>query len=250
MPATLIPPSPARRSAAKQGRSKRLRMTPKKIAFRRKVLPIGHQPKLTMKKSRFTAGTFNSQATRTLIQLDDLTNVPRGIDINERARDVVNYSGFKIDLVIQSLQDNLPLMFRWAVVAPRNSEVITTTDFFRNPGGGARSENFDANRTYIEFTTNPINSDEYTILYDSHMMLGAFSGPAISEHHHNNYRHISQWVPLKRQLRYSGSGGASSVEPLFVVCWCDRFGADGGTLALANQINVETRVVRYFQDVL
>lgn len=222
----------------------------KTLARRKK---IGDDPGIENAK-RFT--TFDTDpanlAIRTLYSRE-LTDIPHATvnnAIDERQRDLITISGFKIAF---ECANNLaaPLHLNVAVVCPKDG-TVTEADFFRGTGD-TRAIAFATTLSSLDFSTRHINADKYTVLYRRSFVLGPESHAVAAQGGYSqgnaipNFLSHQFWVPLRRQLRYTNAG-LNANDRVYYVWWCDNWLNPGGTAVQASAIAMAERVVTFFRE--
>jgi len=180
----------------------------------------------------------------------DLTSLAQGPALNQRLRQHVKMTGWKICMEVRCTL-NTPIYLNCAVLSPKQTgnDSIDPTGFFRN-NSDARSMDFSINRTGLEMHCAPINSDDYTILKHKRYVLNTVNQPTSSwsKQSGSSWINIDWWVPLRRQVRYlSGESSTPTDGRVFHVFWFDVWGNPAGTAA-ANVAAVSTKVLSYYRE--
>lgn len=187
---------------------------------------------------------------KTLYKLD-LTQVAQGINIDQRARQHMNVSGFKIFMEIYNTTD-VPLYFNCAILAPKfiTNADIDTVNFFRN-NTDARSMDFNSFRSGLEMGTCNVNTDDYTILKHKRYILTTPNNSVQGEYcrqYGSSFKLIKWWIPLKRQVRYlPGESSTATDGRVFHVFWLSQFLGSGGATPQTVAIS-SARVITYFRE--
>lgn len=223
-------------------------------AYRRRRKGIGNigKPRGTSTSKRIQITNTNAYAnTRTLYDTE-LTEIDKGSTdrIDQRIRDMSYISGFKI--CIEALNKTSdPIYLNVAVVHDKRSNDTSTllgsADFFRGMGS-SRAREFGIALTANEFHCLPLNVDRFTVLYHSRSTLAPkFSGTTgdFVNNRGKNYINIDKWVKLKRQIRYESNNAQSKV---WLIWWCDKWGAPAMTPVANDVIDFNHRVVTYFRE--
>jgi len=182
-------------------------------------------------------------STRTLYK-KNLTEIPLNTttnDIHKRNRHVTFISGFKCCLEITNLA-SVPMYFNYAILAPKNGDTISTTDFFRG-NNADHAVDFDFQLSSNDFHCRPLNTDELVVLKHKRYLLAKSEGEAAR----STYINLDFYVPLKRQVRYENTSTTPSTGAVFACFWCDKFQVDGGTISTAATVNVTERYITYFK---
>lgn len=217
--------------------------------------PLGYGNAKTTVVGGWSDTTVN---TRTLYA-NELTQITRGPNINERTRDVVNLLGFSIKMHFTG-RFTVPLYFNIAIIAPKSPDrsiapwntspgsATTLADFFRNHGN-VRGHAFDTNRTPIQFHNLPINTDEYEVFTRRKFYLfpnsGAGGYPVGSR---VNFTKKNFYVKIKRQMRYDSISSSSCQTPIFIVWWCDRLDLAAGGLVENDVAWSQMYAVAFFKE--
>jgi len=185
-------------------------------------------------------------ATRTLY-FSALTTIPEGgTGSTDRRKDTVNLRGFLIQLNVTSNQTN-PIVYNWALVAPKDrNNGITTTNFFRSYGA-QRGENFDGTTlSSIDFKHRPINTDLYNILAHKRISLAKNAG---STDGNRGFCINKKWyIPLKKQVRFEIQGDELSLDNIYWIVWCDINNSIIGTGVTNAVVSNISNLVTYFRN--
>jgi len=186
-------------------------------------------------------------ATRTLYS-EPLLQIPKGTQIDDRTRDVINFRGVKIcaSIVNKSTTGNGEKMFwNMAVISPKaenHTAGVSTTSFFRG-NGATRTVDFSTALTAIDFRCLPINTDNWIILKHKRMTLAPFSSTEGL-----NGRVVEFYLPLKRQIRYENAGSNPAGKEVFLVWWLDKQDTAGGTALTGNVADWQLKINRFFRE--
>lgn len=210
--------------------------------------------------------------TRTLYSRD-LTYVDKGDSINDRERDIIACKGFNIVMNLQSRTElaGRKCFFHWAVISPRQlgpgsapsssqTGAVTKSEFFRSYGP-TREEDFDpATLSSIEFNTNPINADAYTVLTRGRALLepedSSYNGTGTVGilRRPGSTTQISRYVKLNRQVRYTDKGVSSPAATegrCFLVYWCELHNGVGvASDPIQNVFALDLRCTTFFNDIV
>lgn len=192
---------------------------------------------------------FAARDTRTLYKTNLTTSDVQGDNRNQRERGVVNFRGFRICLALYNAR-TVPIYFNLAVVSPKNSEDVTTANFFRS-STSERGVDFANGRNSLEFHCLPLNSDKFVILRHKRYRIspqGTGTG-AFTDHSGRNYKNIDWYVPLKRQLRFDTTADTSPINgTVWLIMWADDYDAIFSSVPVANAYYVMERHLNYFRD--
>ena len=195
---------------------------------------------------------LTNQATRTLYSFP-LCNIPKGDEMNQRERSMLNLRGFKICMEWKNdLQE--PLYINLCVLCPKaanDTQAIPGPNFFRNQDNNdSRGTDFTNALNSNEFHCLPINTDLYTVLRHKRYRLipGSQSDPTTNSASGLSYMRTDWWVPVKRQLRFDTPNSAPTDGQCFLVYWADEFGATGGSPPVTNAMKVSKRTITYFRE--
>lgn len=202
-------------------------------------------------------GIDTEYSPRTLIW-NELTKIPQktttagenGIDYRERQ--LINCVGFQLRIFVKHTNVNAAVVCRMAVVSPTDKNTIGPTNFFQGYGP-SRGKDFAAAPSH-EFTDTPINPDTYTVLWQKKFTLapctdGASSIYGITDRHLPSYHKFTQWVPLKRQLRYDSEAETSCADAIYLVAWFEGEGSSStGSDAAALSIRYKRASIAYWHN--
>jgi len=188
--------------------------------------------------------------TRTLhiINCTDMAHTSAN-EINARNRNLVNVRGIKICAEVNN-QLNEPLYLNMALLSVKNGNVVSNVDFFRSPDASqTRSRNFANTLTSMDFHCLPLNSDQFTILkHKRYRLNGKETNNDYVANNGNTFMNIDWYKPIKRQIRFDENAQTLAETPIYLVYWCDRFGALTGTVSQANAMRFTWRVLTYFKE--
>lgn len=180
----------------------------------------------------------------------DLTSIPHTIDnaINGRQRHMVNFRGIKVCMEVRN-NLTVPLYFNVAILHTKENTFPGTTKFFRG-SYASRTEDFSTTLSALEFHCLPINSDIFTIVSHKRYRLAPANGSAdYNSGASNSFINISKYHKIKRQLRWANNGDLGPEGGgIWMVYWCDAYGAAGGTATTANAATIGEHVVSYFKE--
>jgi len=218
------------------------------VAARKK---IGFAPGTTTTRFARQFATFDTTVNdRTLFSVD-VTDIPRGINITERIRDVVEFRGIRLCYRIRNLDGNGNMYHHWALISPKTDAVgVSTNNFFRSdaPQTTGRGRDFDNTLDAHEFHCLPINPDKWNIIRHRKYTLGTITASSSIARTNDSWREIREWIPIKRQLRYDDDNVANTCStPIFFVHWSARWNSPGGTAPTA-VVNTSYRIHAYFNN--
>jgi hypothetical protein len=194
---------------------------------------VGYSPGT---KTSFSAITVNKWATATgvinrrTLAAEAVTSLARqttGNEINLRERDMINCKGFSLRFYISNNSPSVNYTIRMALVYDKNKTTWTDTDFFRGYGD-SRTLDFDGSAAGgldpCQLLVNPINRDKYAVLWERKINLGPDSDTTDNtdfSRTKDNSLAFNTFVPINRQLRYTGTGATSCADNIFLVAWID-----------------------------
>jgi hypothetical protein len=178
-----------------------------------------------------------------------LTDCDKGDNINQRTRNLINCRGFKVCMEMRNRSKNR-MYCNIAVLSPKVDQTIETTDFFKGTGT-TRGNTFSDARSSIELHCSAINTDRYNIL--KHKRFTFAPNPNEADVYNPNQgstsRNINMYIPLKRQLRFEGTGAQPVDGQVYLVYWFDKFLRKAGDVAgTADDVTVQATNRMYFHD--
>lgn len=200
------------------------------------------------KRSVQATSDYVTNNSRTLYTIE-LTQIPKGDNIDERETNIVNCRGFKINMFMANTSF-VPLYVNVAVLSNKFSGVAppATVSFFRSSGIN-RGLDFSNLRTAMEFHSLPINTDAYSVLRHKRYRLTEKGGSNFKSNRGASYKNIRMWIKLKRQLRFElPTDESPSNGRVYLVYWCDQVDANGASTPITNVLGVQERHVCYFKD--
>lgn len=112
---------------------------------------------------------------------------------------------------------------RVALVSPTDKNEINNVEWFRGYGD-RRTIDFSSTEDSSVLLFNPINRDNYVVLWEKKIHLGSRTVTAstiTTDRNRPNYQSFSTYVPLNRQIRYDGPSQNQCSESVFLVMWYD-----------------------------
>lgn len=206
-----------------------------------------------------TISSSGNTASR-FLNIYDLTKIPKTTDndVNYRQRNVINLIGWKIYFQIQN-KTIFPMYLNWAICAARNDNVDYTdpankatleAGFFSAPYNPDKNVPFDFALNSMQLYKYPINPDNLVVLKHKRYEIGGqYSGAAtVDVNYKNNTRTMSKFYRLKRQLRYTGDGGETCMNRVFLMWWYDLAGTPQTDSGEANAAHITQEVHAYFRE--
>jgi len=200
----------------------------------------------------------NPRADKTLYN-EQLTNIPKqsGTGTNDfyvRTGDLVTIKGFKLHIMVQN-RVSVPITFNWAILQPRNSQVITDNNFFRSDGnpfvteGASRGVDFIETMSYFDMATKKINTDGYKIIKHEKFNILGRSNVEWGVDPSKCWHKIERWIPINRNFRYD-DGTTQCTTPLYVVFWAVRLDTLSTTAASPLTYNLNGKCTAFFTNPL
>lgn len=201
-------------------------------------------------KTRTTHAEDTSAIARRILYIREVTDIPFGTAVNERARDTIMIKGFKLRFHVKvPAAVTIPYIFRMAIISAKNN-TVATTNFFKGYDAD-HGLTFDSTRLGLELTTSQINPREYTTLWQGKIRLSPGNQNA-SPAPYNKWKDVamvSKYIPLNRILQFDNSGaGSPDSDRCFLVYWLDDPLSPTGTTTLTDQALIQNTVVCYFKD--
>lgn len=187
--------------------------------------------------------------TRVFYQ-QELLNLARGTDTNQRLRDIINFRGIKICMNFNSLTNMRTLFLNVAVVSPRDRQTggtLPLDEWFRGNEGGAgtRGQPFSDALSAIQFHCLPINTDRYNV----HKHIRRKILPEQNTSGTRGNRTIMFYQKLNRQIRYADVDGTDNpIRNMFLVWWIDEDNAEADSAPVLNACDLQLHLVRYFRE--
>lgn len=219
---------------------------------------IGDNPRASVstKKQLIQDTDLQLIDTRTLYDVE-LTDTTRDTTtLWGRERDTANISGWKICMEFASNAVD-PLYFHVAIIAPKDDPNIVTGQFFRSPGSSdQRAIDFSTTLNSLNFHCYSINTDRYTVLKHRKYKIipstyGAAQLSGAVDNSGHSYGNLEWWVPLNRKITYrepNAPATSKSNNKVFMVWWCDLFGATSNSAVRPSSMSLSQHVEVYFRD--
>lgn len=172
-------------------------------------------------------------------------------DLFRRERDVINFSGFKINFNWRNnLNENIYLNF--AIVHPHDETLPVGSGFFRNPGNGtdSRETNWVGTLSGLALHKTKINTDRYDVLYHRRVTIGPVTNALGIHPDRPNWTTLSKYFRIKRQLRFASGTDTNPEEGrLFGIVWCTVMGSPSTASSIANAVSQDHLITRYYREV-
>lgn len=185
-----------------------------------------------------------------LTNIDRVSNVAGGLDIDNRLHDKIMVHGFAINLIIKQLKTTHTFI-NVAVVQTKRSGVIGGLDagldllsnLFLAPGA-ERGQDFTGTLDPLLMFSYNINPDEYTVIHESRHMIGAVTTeePNKGSTGLPCMKKVEIYVPMKKEITYPG-GSAVAVNPVYLLYWVCGV-AD--TASVAGSVHLQSRATTYW----
>lgn len=208
---------------------------------KRRIVEVGRAENDTqLTKNR----TFKDNIQYNMWELfeDELTFIPQGVGMSERRRACVECVGIEVETYWRTVTQNyggpgvlaLPsdiYLCNLAIIAPiaRDDGGIVNTEFFRARNNlDERNVDFSTTLGSIDLHNSPINSDRYHVLKHLRFELDTFQAQSGKFN-----KRCSFYLPINRQLRYSGNNGFDCLDRIYMVWWvCRGFSSSGVSLGV------------------
>lgn len=195
--------------------------TSKRIKYRQARRQVGQRiTRRTTCKKRLVTQNQNVDRFNKILYFSLLTQVEKGDDIDNRQRNLINLSGFNINMQVRNNR-NLPCWFNVAVIHDKTDSeaALDNVGFFR---GYEDQRGLDFSTALLPSSYQwAINDDKYAVLFRKTYRLGmANNSTNYQEERTNSYREIKLWVPCKRQLRFNADSDVIPTQGrVYFVYW-------------------------------
>lgn len=202
-------------------------------------------------------------------------------DINERAQDhrlksIINVRGFRICMTMANKISGRPVQVNMALITPKKNGKLynqlhanqdgnnhtedTVEDFFRNPDGNKRSEDFKPTLSALQLHCLPINTDHINVLFHKKFTLAPKDeANGMSAEGSKSYKQLQFYVPMRRQIRFDDEDPSNDVADLdyahmaqsevYLVYWFSRLLTTASS-GYSNVVEVQREFVTYFRESL
>lgn len=253
--------APIRRTRKKRRtRSKRA-----KPSFKSRALQVlNEQNNSTVKYHAFFSTAQFQIPTKTL-WYQELSQIPRQSTtvpnaINRRERDIIHVCGARIRMTFRN-EILTPLVVNVAIVIPNKVETLNTaslnTQFFRSCGVVASDLTVDRNISFddytalsgIQYNTLPINTDRHSVVWHARFKLGVINtNGGFSSGELKNYRSISRYVRINKNLAYNAEASTTASERLLLLVWTSSiFEVNGNPVDNALEFQANNSLI--FRDI-
>lgn len=217
---------------------------------------IGMNPRSSGAKKDGQLNTALTNYSDCAINLIEVTNIDKTTTnaINQRQGNACYFSGIKLHMRLYNnyisggSEPLKPLKFHIAVVSPVRGKVISDDGWFRD-FFTSRDKNFTTTLDDIEYD-DPVNSDKYLVHWRRSMLVG----PPTRQSNNTDwvggpsYKEMTQWIPVKRNIRFNDDSTEECETPVFVVWWAKVAGNGPGQVL--NAYKASMRIVSYFHESL
>jgi len=189
-------------------------------------------------------------------QIARVDNSTDGLAINRRVVDRIKLHGLAVYLhalneLVQHTFLNVAVVTtkRTDTISNLNTGLGTLANFFASTGVD-RGEDFNAGLTPLQYFTNPINPDEFTVHHHSRHMLGA-KGPTGNVYRGSTgapvFKKVEIYVPTNIEVSYL-SNTDQSVNKTYLLWWCTGHAEGVAGQSVADTITAQSRVVAYWSQ--
>ena len=191
---------------------------------------FGFSPGSQLTRRHLAVETYNYSLNTRVLNVNDLTQIAQGPNLNQREYDMIYVSGYKISMQLRSGRPD-PSMFHVALIAPREyCGVAETPNFQENFFRGfeqTRGIDFSTALASQQFHEYPINSDKFHIFWHKRFVIGPEDTTSPVEEYNvgvsKNWKWIKKYVPIKRQIRFENGTAGSATNRIYLVQWGDLF---------------------------
>lgn len=234
--------------------TKRARITPTK-----RIYEYGDHPKRRGDAKTAVLGSngFLNYNTHTLYPINLSVFPERHTDLNSglhfRERDTIIHKGSRVEIYCKNNTDK-PIYCNIAIVHPKEGNVISVTEWFRNESGissTTRGKDFNTSTDSLTLHRNPINTDKYQVL--SHWRFKLQPNAATAGYNTDKLctKNIKRWYRLNRRLTFAQ---ATDTIPnngvLIMALWFSVAGAASVVTPTTNAVSLQHRTVNYFRDAI
>lgn len=228
----------------------------------RRVRRVGLPTGIGSAKRALVANTVDLPYNTRTLYSRDITSIDKTTtnDINDRQRDVIKVSGFKIECNFRgSASATEPHIVHFAVIAPlatlANDSVpvgsvnaVPDTNFFRG-NGASRAINFAITLSSMQMHSLNINADNYVVLKRWRKTIG--EADSTTGKGPGQYKKLRAYVKLNRQVRYDTENYTANATQgrVFLVWWLDTY-VGGVGAPVSNQLVMDQHIVTYFREPL
>lgn len=213
--------------------------------------PFGSSTAKRDSASASTATQSNASRPDRLLNTTALTFPSEGSGANQRERNVMRLSGFKICIEFQAgsslriggANRDRQVTINVALLSQKfaaSDASFDNTHFFRSNAGDNRAIDFDVVSRSIDFACLPINTDKYNVHMHHRTHI---AGEAIE--HSPTVRRVMKYVPIKRQIRFDNTNRPSTQ---FFVVWWVALAGEHTTTSSSDIVNCQWDYVTYFRD--
>lgn len=264
---TIMPVRRRSRSVRRMRRRVRGRVSKRK-SFKRTALRRTANPlRITPKAKRCTVyvqSTADLQPCNNLIPIR-LTGITQGDGINERERQSITVSGFRLRFFFKNalnrsgeggasdpaVGSEVPIKINMALIwqDQRTDNYAGAAVFFRTGANNQYAAFGDGTLNGLDRATLPMNVDQDAVLWHTRFGLGVHTtGQDYSAGSINNYRSLSRYIKIKRRVEYFGAAPTQSEGNFFLLIWAEGmdFGASGSEVA--NGFRYVARIEMFFRD--
>lgn len=249
----MVTPSPRPRQ-----RTRRTGVTTTALVSQRRLRHLGHRVGTGTTKIS-TVNIPTQDQVSGLYQVGDfcqISEVDQGnAQLNRRERDIIDLKAIKYSYRFQN-RGLSPLMVNTALLVAYDSGGAGSGGFFRTGQAGQRGVDFDFNLSATDIHTLPVNTSKYDVLHRESFILGPngqtnqIDGGTRFNDATPNWKLISKYMPVNRQIRYQDNG--SPETRIVLVIWAVHMDHTPGTPFVGGtaRFSYEGRNDSYFHDVL
>jgi len=221
----------------------------------RHVDTVLHQSKCTLQEN----SGVETLPTKTIANLL-ITQIPiAGLQNAAREGLMIYLKGWRLRMTFRNNDEN-PKWVHCAIVNPKDPfpNVATQqnqwngTNFFRTIGNPTRSSDSGLLLNGLEWATNPINTDEYNVLWHMRFRLGPrfaqTTQPFTTGTGAPNYRTLNRFIKCGKKISYVDDRIDRCHQPFYFLTWATSLEEAVGEPAAGSAIVIQNNIVTYFSD--
>jgi len=192
-----------------------------------------------------TNGNLNSRT----LYIQPLLNIPKGADIDQRERLVVNFRGVKFchSMILQNgtnTADGQQVYLNRVIVSEKGCDAEPATNKFFRGNATDRGTTFSATAlSALDFHCLPLNTDKWNVHMHKRSKLAPYSSTE-----GKNARTFQHYFKLNRQIRYLENDSIPIGKQVYYMYWFDFQGKNAGDPIVTSAIQHDLHLNRYFRD--
>jgi len=177
-------------------------------------------------------------------------------EVNKRTGNEIYCTGIRLQLDLFNDSDDAPFFVEYSIVSPKNGPGVSVNDLTTSLGTDETGANINAAVTAMQQSVNRINPDKYFVFMSKRVMLlhsGKIESGTSDYSYWNakqgtNFRSLSEWIPIRRSIRFDDETSGTCKDPLFLILRIWRFRQDDNDANVTNSVQWDATSILYYKN--